>query len=122
MPDWMLGLAPSDYLILASALVLVWFMIDYGIFTPWWRFRENGFIGLAILLASGSTMGLIFLIGWGVVFGQRVGEPVRVLVTAGLFAGIVLKIIILHHERKVGHLARRFDAEHPSHHQQKEKQ
>lgn len=102
MLTWITDLTVSDYLIIIAFAALLWFIVDYGGFTPWWRVRQHGWIGIAVLLFTFSVFLLMGLIIWGTIVGQRVPEPARIVVAFLLAVGMVGKTVILHHERKVG--------------------
>jgi hypothetical protein len=106
MPEWIERLAMSDYLLLAAFIALLWFLVDYGVFTPWWRWKEHGFIGYAVMLFTLSVFILMGIIIYGTVAGQRVDEPMRIVALSTVLLGIVGKTVILHYERRVGRLQR----------------
>lgn len=106
MPEWVQDLTFSDYLVLIAAGALLWFLVDYGVFTPWWRYKEHGFIGYAVMLFTGSVAVLLGMIIWAAIMGQRISEPARIVAGILLVVGMIAKIIILHHERKAGRIDR----------------
>ncbi len=103
VPHWMTELLPSDWLMFAFAVLLLFFVLDYGSGTPWWKTPVSFFVfeyGLSVL----ALMGLII---YGVIFDQRIGEWARVLVMFGLCLGIIGKIIVLKVSRHQGRIERR---------------
>lgn len=109
MPLWILDLTLSDYTLMTFAFGVLWFTVDYGIFTPWWRHP----IGWVVFSYSLSVLGLMSLILFGIVAGQRVDEWARLIVGILLVAGIVGKIIVLHVSRREGRIERRKNRQHP---------
>ncbi|QNJ55971.1 membrane protein [Microbacterium phage Rasputia] len=96
-------LAPSDWAMVLFTLGVLWFVLDYGIFNPWWRAP----IGWVVMIYGVSVLLLMFLILYGLVAGQRVDEWARFPVGVLLVAGILGKIIILHVARHEGRIERR---------------
>lgn len=103
MPQWMLELAPSDYLLTAFFLGQLWFIVDYGFFSPWWKHP----IGYVVLTYGVSIVILMSLITYGVVAGQRVDEWLRTIAGVLLLLGIAGKIVVLHVSRHEGRIERR---------------
>jgi hypothetical protein len=103
LPEWMLGLQLSDYLMLIFMVGVLWFVIDYGGFTGWWRHP----VGWILLGFPISVALLLALIIYGVIFGHRVEEWLRVPVMALLIVMMVGKIIAVHVSRREGALERR---------------
>lgn len=108
LPEWMIGLQLSDYLMFVFMIGVLWFVIDYGGFTGWWR-HPVGWILLGFPLSVALLLSLII---YGVVFGHRVEEWLRVPVMALLTVMMVGKIIAVHVSRHEGRLERRRQAEH----------
>jgi multidrug efflux pump subunit AcrB len=101
--NWLDHLLPSDWgLAVFAALVLV-FIVDYGVFSPWWRHP----IGYVVLMYSISVALLVFLILWATATGARIDEWARQLVVILLILGIVGKMVILHVSRYQGMIERR---------------
>lgn len=112
MPDLISSLfAPertaSDYFILAAFFGAAWFAISYALFSPWYKVQDHGWIGVMTLLHSWSVAALLFLIVWAIIFGQRIGEEVRLPISIFLALATMTKVVILHHERRTGRIARR---------------
>ena len=102
-PEWILELTQSDFLLGVFALLVFAFLLDYGIFSPWWRHP----IGWITIIYTLSVLGLMFLIVWGVIVSQRVDEWARSAVGAFLVLGALGKLIILHVSRYEGKIERR---------------
>lgn len=100
LPDWLITATLSDHMLLIFAFGVLWFTLDYGLGSPWWR----GPIGYVVLAYSLSVLALMFLIIWGIVAGERVDEWIRQIVGALLIGGIVGKIVILHVSRHEGRI------------------
>lgn len=103
MPEWMIGLTPSDFLLTAFFIGSIWFLFDYGLFSPWWKHP----IGYVVFTYGLSVVVLMSLITYGVVAGQRVDEWLRIIAGILLCIGIAGKIIILHVSRHEGRIERR---------------
>lgn len=103
VPLWVAEMAPSDWTMVLFTLGLLWFVFDYGIFSPWWKAP----IGWVVMAYGVSVMLLMFLILYGLVAGQRVDEWARWPVSILLVLGIVGKIVILHVSRHEGRMERR---------------
>ena len=103
MPQWMIELTTSDYLLTVFFLGSVWFVFDYGLFSPWWRHP----IGYVVLTYGISIVILMSLITYGIVAGQRVDEWLRTIAGILLVMGIAGKIIVLHVSRHEGRIERR---------------
>lgn len=59
-------------------------------------------LGWVIFLYSLAVDALLFLIVFGIVFGQKVDEPYRVVIAVLLWGSLLAKRWILHTERKRG--------------------
>lgn len=103
LPEWLITATVSDYMLLIFAAGVLWFTLDYGLGSPWWR----GPIGYVVLAYSLSVLALMFLIIWGIVAGERVDEWVRQIVGVTLIGGIVGKIVILRVSRREGKIESR---------------
>jgi cytochrome c oxidase subunit IV len=106
LPEWMLDLQFSDYLMFIFMLATLWFVVDYGGFTGWWR-HPVGWILLGFPISVGLLLTLII---YGVVFGQRVDEIYRIPVMALLVIMMIGKIVAVHISRREGRLERRRQA------------
>lgn len=106
MPDIMSLLSQfhfSDFLIFAAVPFALWFTLSYAIGSPWYTHP----LGIITLLTSLSVCSLLVLIVYGMITGERIGEPIRVLVALGLLVSYLAKTVILHVERHRGRIARR---------------
>lgn len=110
MPQWLLEMQSSDWLLFAFAFVLLIFALDYGGFTPWWK-SPLGYIifgyGLSMVMFTG-------LIIYGVITGERAPEWIRVPVMFFALSMIIGKEVILRMLRRQGRIERlaRRHAEH----------
>lgn len=103
VPQWVAEMQASDWLMFVFAALLLFFVLDYGTGTPWWKAPVSAFTfeyGLSVLA-------LISLIIYGVVMGERVEEWARIPVMFGLCVGVLGKIIVLKVSRRQGRIARR---------------
>lgn len=96
-------MAPSDWTMVLFTAGLLWFVFDYGIFSPWWKAP----IGWVVMLYGLSVTLLMILILYGLVAGQRVDEWARLPIAVLLLTGILGKIVILHISRHEGRIERR---------------
>lgn len=97
------NLTTSDTLLLLCVPFAGWFVLSYGLLSPWYRY----WLGIVTFLHSTSVALLLFLIVWGIVFGQKVDEPYRLAISALLLFALISKVVILHVERRNGRLERR---------------
>lgn len=102
VPHWVMELQTSDWLMFAFAALLLFFVLDYGTGTPWWKAPVSTFV----FEYGFSVLALIGLIIYGVVFGQRVEEWARIPVMFGLCVGIIGKIVVLKISRREGRIER----------------
>ena len=103
LPAWVADLTPSDWTMFVFAALLLFFVVDYGLFTPWWKSPVSFFVfeyGVAMLA-------LMYLVIHGVIMGQRVDEWARELVWLGLAVGVAGKIIMVKVLRRQGRIERR---------------
>lgn len=103
MPQWVVELQPSDWLMFAFLVAQLFFVLDYGMFSAWWRAPIGWIVfgyGVSILL----LMGLII---YGVVFGQRVDEWIRFIAMFFCLTFAVGKEVILKMSRRQGRIERR---------------
>lgn len=103
VPQWVMELQTSDWLMFAFAALLLFFVLDYGTGTPWWKAPVSTFV----FEYGFSVLALIGLIIYGVIFGQRVEEWARIPVMFGLCVGIIGKIVVLKVSRREGRIERR---------------
>lgn len=103
VPLWVAEMAPSDWMMVIFTVGQLWFVFDYGIFSPWWRAP----IGWVVMAYGLSVLLLMTLILYGLVAGQRVDEWARLPVSVLLVVGILGKIVILHVSRHEGRIEHR---------------
>lgn len=101
------SLAISDIFILFSTVLALWFVLSYGLGSPWYRVKQHGWIGVMTILHSVSVFLLLFLITWAIVFDQRVTEAARLPIAVLLALALAVKVVILHTERRRGNIERR---------------
>lgn len=93
----------SDLLIFLATPFALYFVLSYGIFSPWYKHP----LGIITLLMAVSLCGLLFLIDYAMITGGRAPEGARTLVGAGLLIGLIFKSVILERERRRGRIERR---------------
>jgi len=103
VPTWVAELMPSDWLMFAFAGLLLYFVLDYGLLTPWWKAPVSFFV-LWYALAMAVLMVLII---YGTVAGQRIDEWARIPAWAALCIGMLGKIVVLKFSRYQGRIERR---------------
>lgn len=113
MPERLLifleGLALSDFVILfaVTPLAVVFFVSYVAHPGGWWRVKDNGWVGWMTALHSASIVAFLFLIDWAIITGDRVAESVRAPISILLAFALLVKVVILFHERRQGQLERR---------------
>lgn len=106
LPDFfvVIDASISDVLLLLCVLPASWFVLSYGLGSPWWRVHKHGWLGVVTFLHSLSVAMLLSLIVYAIVFNQPVGEPVRVGIATLLLFALCFKVAILHYERREGRI------------------
>lgn len=99
-----LGLTPSDWLMFALIIPIGWFIIVYGFLTKWYEDP----LGWVLLSGALGMFFLLLLVIYGTVTGERIGEPLRVVVFGAIFLSWVGKDVVLHQERRIGKLEKRY--------------
>lgn len=99
-----LGLTPSDWLMFALIIPIGWFIIVYGFLTKWYEDP----LGWVLLSGALGMFFLLLLVIYGTVTGERIGEPLRVVVFGAIFLSWVGKNVVLHQERRIGKLEKRY--------------
>lgn len=94
MPD----LTLSDWLLVMSLVPASLFLLGYGALAPWYRSA----FGWVIFLYALATVALLSLIVYGVVFGARVPEEVRVIVAGAVVCASTAKVVIFVTEQRIG--------------------
>lgn len=92
----------SDYSLSGALILAVIFLLSYGIGSPWYRSA----LGIVTFGYALSTVLLLSLVVFGVVFGARVEEPWRLAAGLAVFLALAGKISVLHYERHKGRLLR----------------
>lgn len=94
------GLEPSDYSLVLDLLLALALMVYFAAGKPrvWYRDR----LGWVLFGYAAAVSALLLLIVYGIVFGQKVDEPYRLVVGIGLAIAFVAKIRAIHIERKLG--------------------
>lgn len=93
----------SDGLLTACFVVGVVFSLTFGLGKP--RVWFHDLLGWVIFLYSLAVDALLFLIVWGIVVGQKIEEPARVVISSALLGALASKLWILHKERQRGRRA-----------------
>jgi hypothetical protein len=96
-------LAPSDYLVIGALVPAAWFAVSYGVWSPWYRAA----LGVVVFMYALTVVALLGLIVYGIVVGERIGEPVRFVVALALFVSLSAKVVVLHMERRAGRIGTR---------------
>ena len=93
----------SDLVLLLCLAAGLLFSSTFALGSPRVWFRDP--LGWVIFLYSLSVDALLFLIVYGIVFGQKIEEPYRLAISLALLGALLSKIWILHQERVQGRLA-----------------
>lgn len=93
---------PSDYALTLALLPAIFFLLSYGLGSPWYRSA----LGVVTFAYALSVVLLLSLIVYGVVFGQRVDEVWRLVAGLALIVALTGKSIILQYERRQGRMLR----------------
>ncbi|MDF2915904.1 MAG: hypothetical protein K0S70_121 [Microbacterium sp.] len=108
LPEFLaLANTPSDWLLLYCLLPSAAFFITYTTTSPWWKVREFGWLGVVTVLHSLSVGLLLFLICYGIVFGQKIDEEYRVAISGALAFALTSKYVVFLLERRAGLRERR---------------
>ena len=97
----------SDGFLIYCLLPSAAFFLTYVAASPWWRVKKYGWLGVVTVLHSFSTLLLLLLIVYGIVFGQKLDESYRVFVAFVLAASLTFKYIVFLIERRKGRILRR---------------
>ena len=99
----MFPLDPSDAALIADLMLASIFALYFALGRPrvWYRDR----LGWVIFGYALSVVALLGLIVYGIVFGQKVDEPIRLAVALGLAGALVAKTWSVYRERRAGRLA-----------------
>lgn len=96
----MLMFTPSDIALIGCFFVALALTIYFALGKPRVWFRDR--LGWVLFGYALATDALLALIVYGVVFGQRVEEPLRLLVALALGAALIAKIWAIFRERRRG--------------------
>lgn len=98
----MFPLDPSDYALVIDFVLAVVLALFFSLGRPrvWYRDR----LGWVIFGYAVAVVALLGLIVYGIVFGQKVDEPIRFVVGAGLGVALVAKLRAIYLERKRGRM------------------
>lgn len=97
--DW----TPSDYALVLDFALASFLALYFAVGTPRTWFRDR--LGWVIFGYAMSTVAFVGLIVYGIVFGQKVPEPIRLIVGAAFAVALLLKIFAIHQERVEGRIA-----------------
>lgn len=99
----MFSLAPSDITLIIDLALAVFLALYFAIGRPrtWYRDR----LGWVIFGYAVATVALLALIVYGIVFGQKVIEPLRLVVGSALGVALASKTWSVYRERREGRLA-----------------
>lgn len=103
----------SDILLLISAPLAAYFLLSYGLFSPWYKVKRHGWVGVMTFLHAVSVFALVSLVVYATIFDQRADEWYRLSIAALLVLSLLGKIAILHYERHNGLIARRKNRREP---------
>lgn len=97
--DW----TPSDFALVLCFGLAFFLALYFALGRPrtWYRDR----LGWVIFSYAVGTVAFVGLIVYGIVFGQKVVEPVRFVVGSAFAVALALKIFAIHQERARGRLA-----------------
>jgi hypothetical protein len=95
-------LNPSDYALILDFALAIALAVYFSLGRPrvWYRDR----LGWVIFSYAIATIFFSGLIVYGIVFGQKVDEPFRLVVALGLAAALVAKLRAIHNERARGRM------------------
>lgn len=95
-------LDPSDVTLVADLALAIALALYFALGRPrvWYRDR----LGWVIFGYALAVVALLGLIVYGIVFGQKVDEPIRFVVGAGLGVALIAKLRAIHMERVAGRM------------------
>ncbi|QUE25339.1 membrane protein [Microbacterium phage Fizzles] len=103
MPQWFVEMQTSDWLLFGIAVALLFFTIDYGGFTPWWK-SPLGYIIFGYGLSMALFVGLFI---YALITGERASEWFRIPIMTFVLSMIIGKAVILEVLRHQGRIERR---------------
>lgn len=92
----------SDASLLYAFIPAIAFFFLYAVTSPWWRVKKLGFLGLVTVLHSFSTILLLFLVCYAIIFGQKVNEEWRTVIALTVAAALTSKLVVYLVERRNG--------------------
>lgn len=95
---------PSDVTLVIDFVLAVALLLYFSLGKP--RTWVHDRLGWVIFSYALVTVAFIGLIAYAIVFGQKVVEPIRFLVGAGMGVALALKIFAVYRERRAGRLAK----------------
>lgn len=99
----MLPLDPSDIALVADFILAISLAMIFALGRP--RTWMQTSLGWVIFYYAISTVALLFLIVWSIVFGQKIDEIYRLLIAVGLGSALVWKMVAIIRERRIGRQA-----------------
>jgi hypothetical protein len=98
----MLSLDPSDYALMLDLILAIAFALVFTLGRPRVWYRDP--LGWVIFGYAVAVIALLGLIVYGIVFGQKVGEPLRFTVGTLLALALLAKTWAIHQERRAGRM------------------
>lgn len=92
------SLTPSDYPLLLAFVAALWVALVFTFGRPR-RWARSG-LGWAIFISSWALVALLFLIGWGIISGERFPEWGRFGIATAVAVGLIWKARNIHVERR----------------------
>ena len=93
-------ITPSDVSLVVDFILAVTLALVFALGRPRSWIRDR--LGWVIFYYAISTVAILFLIVWGIVFGQPIPEPFRLLVGTALALGLAWKTWAIISERRAG--------------------
>jgi hypothetical protein len=94
----MFPLVPSDLMLILDLILAVVLSAYFALGRP--RVWHKDRLGWVIFSYSVAVVALLFLIAYGIVFDQKIAEPVRLVVGALLAGTLVAKTYSVYRERR----------------------
>lgn len=104
IPEAMMSLTPSDIVLLIDFVLAFVVAAYFALGSP--RTWVHDALGWVIFGYAVVTAGLLFLIVWGIVFGQKIDEWVRFVFAFAFGLGLIAKGLAMYDERRKGRIAR----------------
>lgn len=93
-------ITPSDVALMLDFILALTLAGVFALGRPRTWVRDR--LGWVIFYYAAATVALLFLIVWGIVFGQPIDEPFRFLVAGALAVALVWKTYAIVSERRAG--------------------